>query len=210
NASPLRNEKGAVRGLLAVARDMSTVRELQDRLVRAERLASVGLLGAGVAHELRNPLGIVSNAVFFLRRRADPNDEKVQRHFDLTEREIRRRAQVIDTLVQFSHNPEPQGAAVALAPVLRQSLERVAFPPGVQRKVEVPDDLPLVVADEAQLTQVFENLTRNAVQAMGDDGCLQVIASAVDGRVHALVVDNGPGISDADRARGFEPVFTTK
>jgi signal transduction histidine kinase len=76
--------------------------------------------------------------------------------------------------------------------------------------VEIPDDLPLVVADEAQLTQVFENLTRNAVQAMGDDGCLRVSASAVDGRVHALVEDNGPGIPDADRARVFEPLFTTK
>jgi PAS domain S-box-containing protein len=210
NASPLRNEKGEVRGMLAVARDMSPVRELQDRLVRAERLASVGLLGAGVAHELRNPLGIVSNAVFFLRRRADPNDAKVQRHFDLIEREIRRSAQVIDTLVQFSHDPEPQGATVALAPVVRQSLDRVAFPPGIQREVDLPNDLPPVVADEAQLTQVFENLTRNAVQAMGDHGCLRLRAFAADGRVQALVEDNGPGIPDADRARVFEPLFTTK
>jgi PAS domain S-box-containing protein len=150
NASPLRDAKGAVRGMLAVARDMSPVRELQERLVRAERLASVGLLGAGVAHELRNPLGIINNAVFFLRRRADTNDEKTQRHFDLIEREIRRSAQVIDTLVQFSHNPEPQGAPVPLEPVVRQSLERVAFPPGIQREVTVPQDLPLVVADEGQ------------------------------------------------------------
>jgi PAS domain S-box-containing protein len=210
NASPLRDEKGAVRGLLAVARDMSPVRELQERLVRAERLASVGLLGAGVAHELRNPLGIISNAVFFLRRRSDLNDEKNRRHFDLIEREIRRSARVIDTLVQFSHNPEPQGVPVALGPVLRQSLEQIAFPSGVRREVNVPEDLPLVVADETQLIQVFENLIRNAVQAMGDQGCLRLRASTTDGRVHVLVEDDGPGIPDADRARIFEPLFTTK
>jgi len=210
HASPLRDESGAVRGMLAVARDMSPVRELQERLVRAERLASVGLLGAGVAHELRNPLGIISNAIFFLRRRSDKEDEKEQRHFELIEREIRRSAQVIDTLVQFSHNPEPQGEPVALEPVLRQSLERIAFPPGVRCEVEVPEELPLVVADAGQLTQVFENLARNAVQAMGDRGCLRLQARTADGRVHVLVEDDGPGIPDGDRARVFEPLFTTK
>lgn len=210
HASPLRDESGAVRGMLAVARDMSPVRELQERLVRAERLASVGLLGAGVAHELRNPLGIISNAIFFLRRRSDKEDEKEQHHFDLIEREIRRSAQVIDTLVQFSHNPEPQGEPVALEPVLRQSLERIAFPPDVRCEVEVPEDLPLVVADAGQLTQVFENLARNAVQAMGDRGCLRLQARTADGRVHVLVEDDGPGIPDEDRARIFEPLFTTK
>src|SRR5205823_6507977 len=98
------------------------VAEQQEKLIRSERLASIGLVGAGIAHELRNPLGIINNSVYFLRQRLREADEKVVRHTEIIEREVAHAARVIDSLVQFSQHSAPEAHAVDLTSVFTATL----------------------------------------------------------------------------------------
>jgi signal transduction histidine kinase len=188
----------------------SRVAEQQDTLLRTERLASIGLLGAGIAHELRNPLGVITNSLYFLRQRLRGADEKVSRHAEIIEREVQHAVQVIDGLVQFSHANAPTAYPVDVRNVFEATLERVRVPGTMNLEVDLPDALPLLQADEQRLVQVLENLVRNAVQAMGDDGTVRLSAEhAVEGVV-IRVSDTGPGIDPEVRPRIFEPLVTTK
>jgi signal transduction histidine kinase len=186
------------------------VTEQQEKLVRSERLASIGLVGAGIAHELRNPLGIINNSVYFLRQRLRDADEKVARHTEIIEREVAHAARVIDSLVQFSHHSAPDAHPLELSAVVEATLPRLRLPEAVALSVELPDTLPPVAADEQRLGQVLENLIRNAVQAMEGRGAVRIAAAAGQDAVTMLVRDTGPGIPPEHRERVFEPLFSTK
>jgi signal transduction histidine kinase len=186
------------------------VAEQQEKLLRSERLASIGLIGAGIAHELRNPLGIINNSVYYLRQRLRDADEKIARHTEIIGREVAHAARVIDSLVQFSQPTAPEAHAVDLGPVIAATLSRLDLPPGVALHVDLPDGFPRAQADEQRLGQVLENLVHNAAQAMGDHGEIRIAAAVNANAITLTVQDNGPGIPVAHRERIFEPLFSTK
>jgi signal transduction histidine kinase len=182
----------------------------KEQLLRSEQLAAIGLVGGSIAHELRNPLGVINNAVYFLRRRSTGLDEKMQRHLEIIEREINHSRRIINGLVDYSSGIEPEARRLDLGGLIRSAVEYCAVPETITLELQVDENLPMVIGDEGQLLQVFEHLIRNAIQAMEGNGLLRITAGTSDTTVWVTVEDTGPGVSLEDQHRIFEPLFTTR
>jgi signal transduction histidine kinase len=182
---------------------------LSDALVKRERLAVVGEMASVIGHDLRNPLGAVSNALFLLHHSlgADATEDQ-ERHFHMAEREIGKASDIISDLSSFVRPRPPVITSVDLRTLIEEVLEVAPVRKNIDVRVEV---CPItLLADKGQLAQVLTNLVTNAYDAMGDRGSLQVTAS-VEGRTAVIKVeDDGPGIDPSLAERIFEPFYTTK
>jgi len=186
------------------------VAQQQQQLLRQERMAAIGLLGGSIAHELRNPLGVISNAVYFLKHHTRSQDEKSLLHLGIIEREVRHSVRIINNLVDFSLGVDPATTRLDLNELIRTSLEYTPVPAGVTVDLTLAADLAGVVGDESQLLQVIDQVVRNAVQAMEGAGRLQIGTGADGDRVWARFEDSGPGVSAEDQGQIFEPLMTTR
>jgi signal transduction histidine kinase/HAMP domain-containing protein len=186
------------------------VEDQQQRLLLSERLAAIGLVGGNIAHELRNPLGVISNSVYFLRRRGTSFDEKTCRHLEIMEAEVAHATRIITNLVDFSNAIEPVTTRLNLNTIIQAALQRAHLPAEIDLVLELDPNLPDVAGDESQLAQVMDHLIRNAVQAMNGMGRLRFGTVADQGWVRVAVQDSGPGVPAADESRIFEPLFTTR
>jgi signal transduction histidine kinase len=198
------------------------LRETQEQLVQHEKLAVLGQLAGGVGHELRNPLGVILNAVYYLRLVQPDADDKIRQYHGLIEQEVRSAEKIVTDLLDFARIKSVDREAVSVSDLIRQTLERFPAPPTVEVTLEIPADLPRVHVDLRQMTQVLGNLTINACQAMKDGGQLIVSSDqlSVNGNtstslsssqwVRIAVKDTGVGISPENMKKLFEPLFTTK
>jgi PAS domain S-box-containing protein len=186
------------------------LREAQAQLLRQERLAAVGQLAGSIGHELRNPLAVMANAVYYLRLVQPDAGDKVKEYLGILENEIRTAEKIISDLLDFSRIKSLDRTAVTPAELIAQSLERFPVPADITVVPEVAADLPAVFIDQRQMIQVLGNLVVNACQAMPQGGTL-TLAARRDGEMVALAVtDTGTGITAENMARLFEPLFTTK
>ncbi len=185
----------------------------QEKLLRQERLATLGQLAGSVSHELRNPLGVISNAVYLLGQ-ALPRDEKVREYLEIIQSETRTSERIITDLLDYSRVQMPERAALPTAGSVRDALARYPAPARVSVQISIPDGLPQLYVDPQHLSQVLGNLLTNAYQAMPAGGELKIGAAAVRRRRREVVkldiTDSGVGIPPKDLARLFEPLFTTK
>jgi signal transduction histidine kinase len=189
---------------------LTELRETQDEVVRREQLAVLGRLAAGVAQELRHPLGVVGNSVVYLGLVLPEAGDDVRAHLSLMTAQLALAETIVADLLAYAHRPAPQRRAAGLGPVIEEQLERVGPLDGVAIERRVPGDLPDVEIDEIQIGQVLFNLLRNAVQAVDGRGRI-VVAAARDGdAVRIDVGDDGPGIDPERQARIFEPLFSTR
>ncbi len=203
--------------LLVLTDDITERKQMEEQLVRRERLATLGQLSGSIAHELRNPMGAIRNATFFLDMAVDDPDPGVQEALEIVEEQVGRCDGIISALLDFVSSRPPQRRAVELNGVVREALEQVSVPPGVEVTTELDPAVPPISADPSQLHQVFTNLMRNAVQAMPDGGHLTVESSRVNeasdsaaGEVAVSIADTGVGIPEEDLGQLFEPLVTTK
>lgn len=200
--------------VLLVGRDTTSEREMRVRLMESDRLAAVGELVAGVAHEVNNPLSSISAFAQLLLR--DGGLTAAQREsIDVIRAETLRASQVVKDLLAFARRSEPQREAVDVNAVVSRTLRLRTYQLTSNKitvEQELTGDLPSVIGDARQLQQVFLNLVTNAIQAMATlgGGTLFVSTRHDDGRVLLEVRDTGPGIPDSARPRIFEPFFTTK
>jgi len=222
--SPLQDRHGHFVGTILLLRDIKHRRELEEDLKRADRLVLIGTLAAGLAHEIRNPLGGIKGAAQLLRRSADGNSS-MREYTDIMIREVDRVDQLIEQLLDLS-----RPAQLTLAPVnIHEILEDVLLLEGqtvgdrdIQIRKRFDPSLPPIRGDRAQLTQVFLNLVKNAFQAMERSGTL-TITTRVETDYHIRGQDTGPnrfiwvdladeggGIREEDLAHIFSPFFTTK
>lgn len=210
----LRAEKAAERLADSYAKlreQADMIIEIEDQLRRADRLAALGELSAGMAHEIRNPLGSIRGTAEILRDAFAP-DDKYAEFTVILMKEVDRLNQVLEDFLRFVR-PEPSGnqkfsPAESLRDVL-QLADVQARKAGVKVVTEIPE-LPQVQGDSGQLKQVFLNLILNAVQAMSTGGRLNVDAEHCAPWVICRFTDNGPGIADENLERIFNPFFTTK
>ncbi len=187
------------------------LREAHEELVRNERLALIGQLAGGVGHELRNPLGAMGNAVYYLRMRLAGNeDPKVQKHLGILEREGRRANKIITDLLDFSRVKPPSRTPAQLNAIIHDVLARVPEEASVRRDLDLDESLPLVEVDQDQVGQVLLNLVDNAVEAMPEGGTLVIRTQATAEGVVASVTDTGTGIPPENLEKVFQPLFTTK
>jgi len=212
-ATTLESEEGTPLGSILLFRDVTELRHLKEEVARSQRLASLGSLAAGVAHEIRNPLSSIKGfATYFRERYRDiPEDRDTA---DILIQEVDRLNRVITQLLEFARPLELRRVPVALAEVAGRALQVVA---GQAREKNIavetrfPPDLPDIEADPDRLQQVFLNLYLNALAAMEPGGVLTTTAAAdPGGDVQVQITDTGAGIPAEDLGRVFDPYYTTK
>jgi two-component system, NtrC family, sensor kinase len=184
--------------------------EYMARLQRSERLATLGQVAGGVAHELRNPLNVVRTSVYYLLNARNPTLEKQAEHLGRIERNVELADNVITALSNFAKIPLPALKPIAVEPLVRGVLE--INPPGdrIAVVVECPEGLPRALGDHDQLRIALGNLVRNARDAMPQGGRLSISARDGDGHVEVSVADSGTGIAVGDLSRIMEPLYSTK
>jgi two-component system NtrC family sensor kinase len=213
-ASPLFNESGQVEGIIASLRDITEAKRIEQQLIQAERLAAMGQMIAGVAHELNNPLTAVLGVTEMLRDSLQ--DETDRRHLDLAHGQARRAAQIVQSLLSFARPPHPRKTRLYLNDLIQRSLqlhERSLRANRITVDFVPKSDLAAVVGDASQLTQVFLNLIVNAEQAIReirDQGTLRIRVATLGDRVVATFQDDGAGIRRDILSKIFDPFFTTK
>jgi signal transduction histidine kinase len=184
--------------------------EYAGRLQRTERLATLGQVAGGVAHELRNPLNVVKTSVYYLLNARNPTPEKKVDHLRRIERNVELADGVITALSSFARMPVPEMRPIAVETMVREVLE--INPPGarIEVAVECPPGLPGALGDPDQIRIALGNLVRNARDAMPEGGRLTVAAHAEDGHLEVSVADTGAGIEKDQLARIMEPLYSTK
>jgi len=191
---------------------LGELREAQETLVRKERLAMLGLLAGGVGHELRNPLGVMTNAVYYLRVVLKDAPSEIREYLDILGTQITLSEKIVGDLLDFARIKPPQYENVSLQQIVDQQLKRAGPVDGVSVEHDFPSDLPRVRVDQVQIGQVVLNLITNAMQAMNGGRPRLTFRGrrAADGFVRLDVVDNGTGMTPSQMQRLFEPLFTTK
>ncbi len=189
--------------------------EVQEQMVRAEKLSAVGTLASGVSHELRNPLSAIKNAVFLLKRKlskeAIPDiDEKIIQFLDIMDNEIDRCSKITNDLLGFTRISEPSRLAFDINTVVNDALSRVEIAENIKLSKNLQPDLPMIMIDANQIGQVLINLIQNAYQAMTDGGNLKISTKVSDGFMEVEVGDSGCGIPEKEIKKIFDPLFTTK
>ena len=191
------------------------LRQAQERLVRTERLAAIGELSAGMAHDLRNPLGAVKNAVYYLKGKLRDSElaaenPKISEFLDIMEEEVDSSNQILADLMEFARVSQPQRTATELESVVDSALARFKVKDSVDVIKSFDPSIPAVMADRDQLRRAFTNLTQNADEAMADGGTLTISGSSNGGFVEVEFRDTGEGIDTRDVPRVMDPLFTTK
>jgi two-component system, NtrC family, sensor kinase len=184
--------------------------EYMARLQRTERLATLGQVAGGVAHELRNPLNVVKTSVYYLLNARNPTPEKKSDHLKRIERNVELADNVITSLSNFAKVPVPALVPIAIEPLLCEALEINPPGEGIAVTVDCPARLPRALGDSDQLRIALGNLIRNARDAMIQGGRLTISAVANDGFVEVAVADNGVGIEATELSRIMEPLYSTK
>ncbi|MFH2104371.1 MAG: PAS domain S-box protein [Chloroflexota bacterium] len=184
--------------------------EAQEKLVRQEKLAILGQLSGSVGHELRNPLGVMANAVYLLKLIQPDANEMVIEYLSILEAEIHTSDKIITDLLEFSRTKSVDREPTPAADLIKRVLERYPAPEGITVSLKVPASLPPLFVDPGHIEQVFGNLVVNACQAMPNGGRLSLSARRQKDMLAIAVSDTGTGISPENMARLFEPLFTTK
>lgn len=200
----------------------------QDELVRKEKLSILGQLAGTVGHEIRNPLGVMNNAVYFLKTIMPDADDVVKEYLDIISQEIGNSLRIVTDLLDFSRTKKPQANPLAVKALVEQSLSKCNVPENIKTDIEISDELPLLNVDIFQIMQVLRNIITNAVQAMPDGGTLKIKAHSVQDLkdkeiefeasdqaternfIEINITDTGMGILPENMKKLFQPLFTTK
>jgi signal transduction histidine kinase len=184
--------------------------EVQERLIRQEKLAVLGQLAGGVGHELRNPLGIISNAVYFLQMVLAETDETVKEYLELIASRVGEVDKIVADLLDLSRTRPANRQQTIISTLVAETLQRYPPPDPVTITTAIAPDLPAVFVDAQQIGQVLGNLISNAYQAMPGGGQLTIAAQVVAEWLKLSVTDTGVGMSLETQMKIFEPLFTTK
>jgi len=184
--------------------------EYTFRKQATERLALIGQVAGGIAHELRNPLNVVKTSVFYLLNVHNASPEKISQHLERIERQVGIANEVITSLTNFARMQLADRQPFDVATQLEELLRSTDGPDNIEMTVECPSGLPRALADAGQIRIVLENLIRNAVDAMPGGGILRMRVESATPYVEIFVEDTGPGIAPELLARIMEPFYSTK
>jgi signal transduction histidine kinase len=215
--------QGDPREAFAVRRSLNTLLDLDLAIIedayqaeytarqqRVERLAAIGQVAGGVAHELRNPLNVVKTSVYYLVNARNPNPAKTAEHLQRIERHVTVADGVITALSNFARMPLPNLHPFPVGQCLREALEINPLPESVAVAVDCPAALPPALGDADQLRIVFGNLIRNAREAMPQGGRLTLSARRAGDGIEVAIADTGVGIPPEALGRVMEPLYSTK
>ncbi len=212
SVSPLCGPEGHIMGVLGIARDITATKKLEQQIRNSEKLVSVGMLAAGVAHEINNPLGGILNCLYNMRRGTLSSDRQEEYLLSM-EDGLRRVQKIVRQLLDFSQQHDPALSVTDLNAVVERVLVLTdhAFTANrIRLEKRLSPDLPSVMADRHMIEQVLMNLILNAIQAIKSGGVIRIRTRLVDDRCAIEVGDTGCGIPSHVLPRIFDPFFTTK
>ncbi len=195
-----------------MASDIEQLRQLNEQLIRTEKLAAMGTLSAGVAHEVNNPLASISSLIQMMQAKQNVDDDTREK-LKLISAQITRITQVTKDMMDFARVRPAAKSLVNVNEIIDSSLRLASFDKSFQRlnlKKVLESNLPEIFADSDQLQQVFLNLFLNARDAMPDGGELFVETSLKANEIQIKIADSGFGISENNLKKIFDPFFTTK
>ena len=213
NLSPMRDDQNNVTSLVVVMTDITDAALLQAKLVHTEKMAAVGQLVSGVAHEVNNPLTAILGFTDLLMENPDL-PEAAYRDLRVILQEAQRTKQIVQNLLSFARQMPPQRKAIQINPILRRTIQLRAYDLNnhqVDVIEQLDQELPLVIGDAHQLQQVFLNILNNAYDAVRETerpGRIEIMTARSGDSVEILFRDNGQGIAHPERI--FDPFFTTK
>ena len=211
---PIKEQGGGVGRVLCIARDITESKELERNLVNTEKLASLGTLAAGVAHEVNNPLGVILGFSDILLKKAEPGSQEAG-DLEVIRRQGHHCKEVVANLLAFARQEDPEAeycdlneCLIEILQISRHSLEMN----NIDLDIETGEGLPLVLGHKRKLQQVFLNLVNNSMAAMSRGGEVTVTTGYERSSRRVVVVfqDDGEGITQKDLKRIFDPFFTTK
>jgi len=194
--------------------------ELNAQLVQSDKLAAIGKMATGVAHEINNPLGVILQKTGWMEDILA--DETFQQSEDLheykkslnkIEEHVERIRKVVHNMLGYARKMEPHLEDVDINKTLDQTidmLENYARINNIDIQTDFEPDLPIIASNQSQLQQVFLNLINNAIDAIGDSGLIHVKSKRIDTLINVDIIDNGPGIPEDKQKKVFDPFFTTK
>jgi PAS domain S-box-containing protein len=213
NLSPMRDEQGTVTSIVVVLTDITDSAVLRDKLVHAEKMAAVGQLVSGVAHEVNNPLTAILGFADLLMENPDM-PETARKDLRVILQEAQRTKQIVQNLLSFARQMPPQRTAVQLNTILHRTIQLRSYDfnsHGIEVIEHLDEELPEVMGDAHQLQQVFLNILNNAndaVHEVGRPARIEIMSTKAGEAVEVSFTDNGNGISQPDKI--FDPFFTTK
>jgi signal transduction histidine kinase len=210
----LKDESGQVFAYEIISRDITGRKNFEDRLINMEKLASMGTLAAGVAHEINNPIAVILGFTEHLLGQTESHSD-IQETLGIIEEEGLKCKKIVENLLTFARSPEKTETSTDIGSTLEHMLgvvRNTVLTKKVRLETNLPPNLPWVVGDPRELQQVFINLINNALDAMRGGGVLMVTAHLTpDGkRVAIEFQDTGNGIPQAVQHKIFDPFFTTK
>jgi len=216
SASELRDDVGRSDGLVVLLRDTTEVSRLELQLRRSDKLAALGTLAAGVAHEVKNPLHALTLNLHLLRAELagpEPSTAEIKGYFDILRSEMDRIHRIVENFLRFSKPSIPEVTSLNPHALLERVLSLTAFEAadhGVRIVMQFDPTLDALPGDDGQLSQVFLNIVINALQAMPSGGTLMVTTRRSDGWAEIAVRDSGEGIQREILPHVFDPYFTTR
>jgi len=210
--TPLVGKDGQVIGRLLIFNDITERVNLEDQLVQAEKLSSIGLLSAGVAHEVNTPLAVISSQAQMLYKQMPPDDPRTKTVEKIVKQSFRA-SEIVNNLLKFSRVSGSDYAEIDVNRVIRETLslvEPMLRASHISLSIHLSSSLPPVYANAGKLQQVFMNLIMNARDAMPRGGELTLVTEGENSSVHIEVADNGVGIPPDHLSKIFDPFFTTK
>ncbi len=191
------------------------IRETQEQLIRSEKLAAIGQLAGGVGHELRNPLGAIKNAVYYIRGKVAESElgqkePRVMEFLRIIDDEINSSNKIISDLLGFSRVGKPSVSPTRIERLIEDTLSHTTLPENIELIKKIDTELPEIEIDPDQIRQVLLNVITNAAQAMPEGGKLTIGAEQDNSLLKIQITDTGSGIPDQNLGKIFDPLYTTK
>jgi signal transduction histidine kinase len=186
------------------------LKDAQEKMMQQEKLAAIGKLAGTVGHELRNPLGVISNSIYYLTLKLPAVDEKIKKHLKIIQEESAAANKIISDLLDFARSKPDESCMVDIPGLLKETLERVQKPKNIKITTSFEKELPGTRLDPRKMQQAFQNIIVNAFQAMPDGGGLEISAKLDKDMITIAFKDTGVGISKENLQKLFEPLFSTK
>ena len=213
SVSPILEEKSRSTGAVIIIRDLTEIKRLQEKVRRSERLAAIGELAAGVAHEVRNPLSSIRGFAQFLGHVLEDKPEE-REYAEIMVKEVDRINNVVTNLLSFARPVKPDLVLTDLPKLLDHTVRLVEEDARLRKvniRLSTSNGLKKIYVDGNQITQVMLNLILNALQAVESGGNIDVGARAIDSNLLRLSVeDDGPGIPPGNASKIFDPFYTTR
>lgn len=201
---------GQSAGAALIAQDVTELRQLQDEVGRMERLSLVGQMAASITHEIRNPMAVIRGFIQLIQERSPKNQ---QEYFRIIMEELDRTNMIISDFLSLAQNRELMMEPSSLHDIINEIIPLLnadANMRGQTIELSLCKDLPLIMLNDREIKQLFLNIARNGMEAMGDKGSLHISTSFGGSKIELRIADQGVGIPDEQMKHLFEPFFSTK